>query len=229
MRLLDCFIPFFALTRQFQTVPEADAATLSERLGGLVVSARDQAREAGFSDADTEDALFAAAAWADEAILSISGWAGAADWPRYLLQRRYFSVTNAGVAFFERLNKLAPGETAVREVYGLALGLGFAGRYSYGRDEKSLDGIRRATLDALLDGDGALPGDTSLPMFPDGYGALLAQSGTRAVRRVMARRSVSRLTWIGLLGPLIALLVLAVIYRALLWRMAAPILARIPL
>ena len=226
MKLIDCFIPFFALVRQFQLAPEGDAAALSARLDGLVVDARQRARDAGFSDADADEALFAAAAWADETLIAISGWGSAADWQRYLLQRRYFSLTNAGVAFFERLNQLAPEQSAVREVYGLALGLGFAGRYGYDRNQKALTDIKRATLTALLEDDDALPGDGNLLMFPDGYGALLEQqpdTGKRSAQRPL----VSRFTWGALLAPLAMLLAMYGIYHFTIWRLVGSLLPQI--
>lgn len=227
MKLIDCFIPFFALVRQFQFAPEGDAAALSARLDSLVNEARNRSRDAGFSDADTEEALFAAAAWADETLIAAPGWPSAADWQRYLLQRRYFSLSNAGVAFFERLGRLAPEQAAVREVYGLALGLGFAGRYGYDRNQKALTDIKRATLLALLEGEEALPGDGNMLMFPDGYGALLDQPGARTAG---ARRpSVSRFTWGVLLAPLAMLLAMYGIYHFTVWRMVASLLPQIHL
>lgn len=225
MKLIDCFIPFFALVRHFQLAPEGDAAALSARLDGMVNDARNRSRDAGYADADIEEALFAAAAWADETLIAAPGWRSAADWQRYLLQRRYFSVSNAGVAFFERLDRLAPERTAVREVYGLALGLGFAGRYGYDRNQKALTDIKRATLTALLEGDDALPGDGNLLMFPDGYGALLddASAGRGGARRP----SVSRFTWGALLAPLAMLLAMYGIYHFTVWRLVASLLPQI--
>jgi len=225
MKLIDCFIPFFALVRHFQQAPEGDAAALSARLDGMVNDARNRSRDAGYADADAEEALFAAAAWADETLIAASGWSGAADWQRHLLQRRYFSISNAGVAFFERLGRLAPERTAVREVYGLALGLGFAGRYGYDRNQKALTDVKRATLTSLLEGDDALPGDGNLPMFPDGYGALLDEA---SARKGSARRpSVSRFTWGALLAPLAMLLAMYGIYHFTVWRLVASLLPQI--
>jgi len=225
MKLIDCFIPFFALVRHFQSAPEGDAAALSARLDGMVNDARNRSRDAGYADADAEEALFAAAAWADETLIAASGWSGAADWQRHLLQRRYFSISNAGVAFFERLGKLAPEQTAVREVYGLALGLGFAGRYGYDRNQKALTDIKRATLTALLEGDDALPGDGNLLMFPDGYGALLNESGAR--KGGAKRPAVSRFTWGALLAPVAMLLAMYGIYHFTVWRLVVSLLPQI--
>lgn len=226
MKLIDCFIPFFALVRHFQSAPDGDAAALSARLDGMVNDARNRSRDAGYADADIEEALFAAAAWADETLIAVSGWSSAPDWQRYLLQRRYFSISNAGVAFFERLDKLAPERTAVREVYGLALGMGFAGRYGYDRNQKALTDIKRATLTTLLEGDDALPGDGNLLMFPDGYGALLDEAGARKSSR---RPAVSRFTWGALLAPLAMLLAMYGIYHFTVWRLVVSLLPQIHL
>ncbi|MGN6580343.1 MAG: DotU/TssL family secretion system protein [Bordetella sp.] len=227
MKLIDCFIPFFALVRHFQSAPEGDAAALSARLDGMVNDARNRSRDAGYADADIDEALFAAAAWADETLIAASGWSSAADWQRHLLQRRYFSVSNAGVAFFERLGRLAPERTAVREVYGLALGLGFAGRYGYDRNQKALTDIKRATLTALLEGDDVLPGDGNLLMFPDGYGALLDEAGAR--KGGARRPSLSRFTWGALLAPLAMLLAMYGIYHFTVWRLVVSLLPQIHL
>jgi type VI secretion system protein ImpK len=220
MKLVDCFVPFFALVRQFQLQPGGDAAELASRLDALIASARQQARTAGYADADAEEALFAAAAWADEVVQACS-WAGAADWQRRLLQRRYFNVGNAGMAFFERLDKLTSEQLDVREVYGLALSLGFAGRYGYDRNQKALTDIKRANLDMLL-GDG-MAVDPDRPIFPDGYGAAPGGAPTGKQR---ARRRVSLLA-MTLLIPLLVLVVLYGVYYAVIWQLVDAILPQI--
>jgi len=216
MRLVNCFIPFFALLQQFQRQPGGDAATLSAQLDAAIADARRNAQDADHAAADVDDALFAVCAWADE-ILIAANWSGAALWQRTLLQRRYFNISNAGVAFFTRLENLGPQRLPVREVYYLCLGMGFAGRYGYDRNQKALTDIKSANLELLLQGDDGLPGEAGRLMFPDGYGAALSTLSPEpgAPRKSVVRRGwkLSTLTLGALMVPVGVLLVLYGIYH----------------
>ena len=224
MKLVDCFIPFLALLRQFQRQPGGDAATLAAQLDGAIADARRTAHDAGYAGADIEEALFAVAAWADE-ILIAANWSGAAEWQRRLLQRRYFNISNAGVAFFSHLDALGERQLQVREVYYLCLGMGFAGRYGYDRNQKALTDVKRANLELLLQDDDGLPGEAGRLMFPDGYGAQLTEEMPR--KKPARRRQVSSLTLSALLIPLLVLAVLYGVYHVIIWQLVDAILPQI--
>lgn len=217
--LADAAMPLIAYVRQFQRQPAGDAAAVAIQLSSLVDALRRSAAEAGFSDADTDEALFAVVAWADEVLLATS-WPGAAEWPRQLLQKRYFNLSTAGVAFFTRLDALLPHQLQVREVYALCLGLGFSGRYGYERNARALEEIKRHSLGLLLaEGDG-LPAGAGKLLFPDGYGAALPPVPEHAPGW-RARLRFSALTFNAIALPLAALVLLYLVYHSILWRIAS--------
>ena len=231
MRLVNCFIPFCARLQAFQrqTVSDpasGDATAMTAQLDALIAEARRNAHDAGHLEADVEQALFAVAAWADE-ILIAANWSGAAHWQRSLLQRRYFNVSNAGIAFFERLENLGTQQLAVRVVYYLCLGMGFAGRYGYDRNQKALTDIKRANLTWLLQGDDGLPGEAGKLMFPDGYGAMSPEPAAARKPTVRWHRRFSSLMLYAMLIPLAVLLVLYGIYHTTVWEMVNAILPHI--
>jgi type VI secretion system protein ImpK len=231
VRLIDCFIPLLAFLRHFQIQPSGDLASVRQQLDELIFQSRNAASEAGISEADTGEALFAVVAWADEVLLA-TPWAGAGEWARHLLQRRYFNVANGGDAFFKRLESMAPQQLQVREVYFYCLSLGFAGRYGYDRNAKALADIRQASLLPILRairesraGSGLSPEMEKL-MFPEGYAHLhpVAGDSKPAVRWGW---KFSSLTFNALLIPLIILLVLYGVYHSIIWQMVNSLLAQV--
>lgn len=227
MRLLDCFISLLAQIRQFQRQPLGDPAALSAQLDAAIAQARRAGQDAGHADADIEEALFAVLALADEIILA-TDWLGRAEWQRRLLQRRYFGITNAGVAFYTRLDALDAARTGVREVYFLCLSLGFAGRYGYDRNQKALTDIKRSNLELLLHDEDGLPAEAGRLLFPDGYGAAL-QPGEPERKPVRSRRrwKLSSFAFNAMLLPLLVLVVLYGIYHVIIWQVVNTILPQI--
>ncbi|WP_028215202.1 DotU family type IV/VI secretion system protein [Paraburkholderia mimosarum] len=207
MTLIDCLMPLFAQVRAFAQAPSSDAQTLTAQLDNVFAVARHRAQDAGHAQADVDAALFAFAAWADEVLLT-TRWEGAAQWQRHLLQRRYFNLSNAGVAFYERLAQLPPAERAVREVFYLCLALGFGGRYAYDRNQKALTDIKRANLAMLLP-DTELSASAQALLFPDGYGvASGAQYPARPTLRARLATRWSHGVLAAILLPLFLLLLL---------------------
>jgi type IV/VI secretion system ImpK/VasF family protein len=101
------------------------------------------AQRQGVPEKEYQDACFAAVAWADETILKNVHWELHNRWKASPLQLEYFQTRNAGEEFFERLERLGPDQNRVREIYYVALGLGFTGRYFLGlEDELKLTQIR---------------------------------------------------------------------------------------
>jgi type IV/VI secretion system ImpK/VasF family protein len=78
-------------------------------------------------------------AWADGVALS-ARWSGHDEWQRETLQLQLYRTTNAGKEFFEHLERLRPEQGAAREIYFLALALGFQGRYA------GMEGERQAVV-----------------------------------------------------------------------------------
>lgn len=233
MRLIDCFIPAMAFIRHFQSQPAGDIASVRPQLDSLLMQASDAARAAGVTDADVQNALFAVAAWMDE-VLIVATWSGAREWARQLLQKRHFNVSNAGDAFFTRLELLRPEQTEVREVYVYCLSLGFAGRFGYDRNAKALADIKQANVllvqravQTQRDGTG-LSSEMAQFMFPDAYALnSAADASTQAQRAGRWRWKFSSLTLNALLIPLIVLCVLYGIYHVIIWQMVNALLVQI--
>ncbi len=98
------------------------AATLRERL------------TAALAEIDDDDARYALVAALDEGI-QFTGKAHQLGWDIQPLQSALFGERNAGVRFFERLDKVrrrGPEARPVLEVFHLCLCLGFQGRYRMG-------------------------------------------------------------------------------------------------
>lgn len=209
MSLADTLIPLFAQVRAFTRAPSGDAASLTAQLDGAIAAARLRAHDAGFSQADIDEALFAFSAWADELLLTTQ-WEGAGQWQRHLLQRRYSNLSNAGVVFYDRLAQLTPSQLAVREVFYLCLALGFGGRYAYDRNQKTLTDIRRTNLAMLLPGADQFGASARAFLFPDGYP--VAEEDADAGGPTVRTRLATRLTRGKLTGILLPLFLLAALY-----------------
>ncbi len=218
MRLVDCFIPLMAYVRHFQRQPGGDVADVKDSLDALIAESRRTALAGGFSDADASDALFAVVAWADEILLA-APWAGAEEWKRQLLQRRHFNATNAGVAFFTRLESLGAHQLGVREVYVYCLSMGFAGRYGHDRSPKALADVRHASLQLIADAADHPSGVDGQKLFPEAYTATRqGKDGKDAAEGKRWGWKMSSLTLNMLLVPLIVLLVLYGIYHVIVWQ-----------
>jgi len=104
------------------------------------------AASAGYEARDVRDAHFAVVAFLDSVVLNSSDPVRA-EWERKTLQEELFGQTDAGVVFFEKLERFYgqrdSGQLAdILEVYLLCLLLGFEGRYS---------GALRAELDNIIE------------------------------------------------------------------------------
>ena len=103
-------------------------AALRAQLLALLAPLPAAATAQGVPPEETEEARFALVAWADEVILKAS-WPGHDEWLREPLQMQLYRTNRAGNEFFTHLSRLRPEQHAAREVYFLALALGFEGQY----------------------------------------------------------------------------------------------------
>jgi len=103
-------------------------AALRSQLLALLAPLPAAATALGVPSEEIEEARFALVAWADEVILKAS-WPGRDDWLREPLQMQLYRTNRAGNEFFAHLGRLRPEQSAAREVYFLALALGFEGQY----------------------------------------------------------------------------------------------------
>lgn len=136
MRLLECYAPLFSLGLLIDEqagTPDAvgGLAAAQSRARATVEEARGKALADGKPLADVEMAGFAAVAWFDEVVSRQAAW-------RHLatpLQLELYGTAGAASEFFDHLARLPAGAEEVREVFGMALLLGFAGQYYYERDD----------------------------------------------------------------------------------------------
>ena len=114
-----------ALTKQ-GSYPRSSTDVYAE-LHSQIESAKLAAQQAQKRDVDINDACFAVVAWLDEVIASHPNWWKDAR----QLQVSLFGTNTAGNEFFTHLAKLTAEQDEVREVYYVALCLGFVGQYYY--------------------------------------------------------------------------------------------------
>jgi type VI secretion system protein ImpK len=179
--------------------PAQTAATFSQQTKAALDSASAQSLEHGFSEEDTQAALFAVVAWVDELAMT-QPWAGAAAWRMDPLQRQYFSTTRAGAEFFEKLDTLPDTSTDVREVYALVLLAGFNGRYSH-RPPDELADYRAGVLNQVAQERSIATASESL--FP--------QAGARAQAPAQGTRNIGP-TYATFLLVFVPLVCLAILY-----------------
>jgi type IV/VI secretion system ImpK/VasF family protein len=132
MRLLECFAPLFAygLLIDDQTGKRATPdglASVHAHARSLVEQARKAALAEGKSLTDVEMAGFGAVAWFDEIVMRRENLAEHTN----PLQLALFHTGSAATEFFDHLAGLRADTEEVREVYSMALLLGFVGQYYY--------------------------------------------------------------------------------------------------
>lgn len=137
MRLLECFAPLFAYgllideQAASKNLPDAEWPSVHARALALVEQGRGAAFARGKPLAEVELAAFAAAAWLDEVATRRGGWGSQVG----SLQQTLFRTGSAATEFFDQLGRLGSGEDEVREVFSMALLLGFSGQYYYEQGE----------------------------------------------------------------------------------------------
>jgi type VI secretion system protein ImpK len=138
------FSEALALAAQFAGARELPSpAVLRQRLASLFEQTGVRAKEAGFSDEDIREAVYAIAAFMDEQLMR-SQWSGRTEWMSQPLQLVYFNENTAGEGFFQRLDafKRMPGKEHLVQVYYLCIALGFLGRYAV-RGKEDLSAVER--------------------------------------------------------------------------------------
>jgi len=173
MRLIDCFIESLAYTVEVMADVDKgfhrDIDEVKSHITSQLDSLYGLSVQGGYSQPQYQLALFSAVAFIDEKLVS-STWEGRKSWAKSLLQRHYFDTSNAGIEFFEkldRLNPFNPAERDIREVYYYCMSLGFAGKF-YGEGAQSaLDKIKADNYHLLSeeqqDGEALFPRAFSAP------------------------------------------------------------------
>ena len=169
MHLSDCFMDVMAYVSSLVTSVETTQPhyeDVKKEITRLLSESEAHVACGLVSRDDYDLARFALCAWVDEAILS-SLWLHKNRWLNDQLQRLHYNTTDAGEAFFVRLDSLGPHQRDVREVYYLCLALGFAGRYCQPGDELALEQVRTSNLKILLSSLEGVPSLEQAVLFPE--------------------------------------------------------------
>jgi type VI secretion system protein ImpK len=165
-RLAGDFVTYVQILGQAPPGSLPGAATVRAQLLALLESIARGASTDGVPADEVEEARFALVAWADETLLRRE-WSGRMDWQRHTLQMELYRTTHAGNEFFDHLARLRPEQSSAREIYFLALVLGFEGQYA-GQDAE-----RRALIahqfETLRASGKALEALREAPLTPPAY------------------------------------------------------------
>jgi type VI secretion system protein ImpK len=171
MRLIDYFMELIVYVVQTVKHIQQDRPDLEEvknEIDRLLEKSLKRKTEAHISDEDYNYARLSICVWIDEALMN-SGWVHIMEWQKKKLQRRYYNITDGGVEFFDRLDKLGHEDRDVREVAYYCLALGLSGRYVEKGDNAVLDHLKASNLKRLF---GSSAGDPTLEnrqLFPEAY------------------------------------------------------------
>ena len=127
-----------------------DGESFRRRTKSALQDVEREATAAGYDGEDIRDTHFAIVAFLDSVVLH-SNDPARAEWERRTLQEELFGQADAGVVFFEKLERFRARRDSERladilEVYLLCLLLGFEGRYSGGLRgdlESTVETVRR--------------------------------------------------------------------------------------
>lgn len=165
-------------------------------------------QQGGFSGTYYEDAKFVMAALADEIFLKMD-WDGRTFWEDNLLESQLFGTHDAGDLFFDRLDELLKTRDALQrdtaQIYLMALGLGFEGRY---KGTLSSDVLRdyRKNLYILIHHHEPMLGGDGMRLCPDAYAHTLSSPGVKLLNDMRL--------WALVLGGVFGVLLIA---SAILW------------
>lgn len=171
INIIDCFTQLIAYTLEFSDNYKNEVYTIEKLTTDyekLIVDAQNSFRNHHIKD-DFNDALFPIVAWIDETILN-SKYIEKKLWRKTLLQKKFFSTSNAGIEFFEKLDKLPTNAFDIRLLYMYTLLLGFKGRYYKKEDQDSLNRVfkeqKKFVQDNFTDKFSLLSFDSAYPQNP---------------------------------------------------------------
>lgn len=190
MKLTALFVPLMAYVQGLERQQMPQAQAVHDDLERLIKQARDHALSNDIELERFHGALFPVVAWADERLAVLPQWQESKMWRGFMLQRKLFFTSLAGVQFFERLEQLAPNDMDLREVYVTCLALGFVGRYSLNPNSPELMAIRQSQYRLLRPELSEASGGLMARLFPEAYRLVTNTAGRRH------RRHSSVLFWL---------------------------------
>lgn len=182
MVLTSHFIPLLAYIKALSRQSEPDPADVDAQLQVLIAQARDEAVHNGVPLERFHQALFPVVAWADERLALLPSWRKEFAWRPYMLQRRLFHTTLAGVQFFEQMEKIEEADHELREVFLTCLGLGFMGKYSQTPNSPALLQFTKAQYELVRTHEPGLVAVDGSPLFSPAYRT--ASGSSKANRRL---------------------------------------------
>ena len=183
MNLSALFVPLMAYVQGIDRQHSPEASEVFDQLQGLIKQAREQALANEIDLQRFHNALFPVAAWVDERLSVLPSWRETRPWRSYMLQRKYFSTTMAGVQFFERLQRIEADDDALREVFLMCLALGFVGRFSQNPNAPELVALRQEQYQILRPEQPVGSLHVLARLFPDAY-RLISGGGNRRGWRI---------------------------------------------
>ena len=153
------------------------APSISQTLKTMIeIMARETSQKAGaYAAACFEEMKFIMAAVADEFFLNLD-WEGRLYWKEHLLESRLFQTHDAGDLFFRNLDDFLrerdPMRRDLAEVYLLALGTGFQGKYRHQEDGGRLRAYCHQLYVFIYHQDPQLQ-DSQERLFADAYGSTM--------------------------------------------------------
>jgi len=225
MKLCALFVPLMAYVQGLDRLEMPQAQEVHDELQRLIKQARDTALSEQIELPQFNAALFPVVAWTDERLSLLPKWQETRPWRSFMLQRKFFSTSLAGIQFFERLEQLKKNEQELREIYVTCLALGFVGRYSLNPIAPELTALLQDQY-KLLRSEQAIKSSNNGGMarlFPEAY--------RLAATRVHHRHwnVGSRTFWLLIiLVPSLLIVALAYWFDSLLSTQASEIIRRLP-
>lgn len=171
MKLCALFVPIMAYVQGLDRLEMPQASEVNDALQRLIKQAKDTALSEEISVTRFHEALFPVVAWADERLSLLPTWHETHPWRSFMLQRKFFSTSLAGVQFFERLEKLEKNDQELREIYVTCLALGFVGRYSLNPNAPELAELLQHQYKLLRPEQARKPSSSGgmASLFPEAY------------------------------------------------------------
>jgi type VI secretion system protein ImpK len=223
MALTSLFIPLMAYVQALPRVDSPDAQDVHARLQSLISQSREKALGLDVSIEQFNEALFPVAAWIDERLALLPAWRETGVWRAYMLQRQLFHTTLAGVQFFDRLEKLGPDNSDLREVFVTCLGLGFVGKFSRTPNAPEFTQLKQSLLDELPLPSIETDARGTVTLFPEAYATISKRQSSRRQFKLEGRL----LTAVIIVVPLLILVAAALWFDHLLAKQVTDITVRL--
>ncbi|HEY7803669.1 MAG TPA: DotU family type IV/VI secretion system protein [Orrella sp.] len=222
MVLCSYFIPLLAYVKALSRQSEPDPADVDAQLQLLIGQARDEALKDSVSLERFHEALFPVVAWTDERLALLPSWREDAAWRPYMLQRKLFHTTLAGVQFFEQMDKIDETDHELREVFLTCLGLGFVGKYSQTPNSPTLLKFKQSQYELVRGRESTPITAEESPLFSPAYRT--ASGGSKTGHRLGPRSKLALIIFI----PLAILMGIAAWFDYQLVQTVSEITARLP-